>query len=234
MLRLLGSQRRLCDGVTRRDLLHIGGLGLYGLTAERTASLAAESLASGGELRGFGKAKRCIMLFLFGAAPQHETFDPKPDAPVEIQGEMKAIQSALSGVPICEGLPLTAQVADRLTIVRSMTHPYPLHCVAYALSGMPTYTYASTAQSAMRAICGAGSAEACLHQPGPLDSCPTLYYPARLRDNTILLGSYGRRVGITKWPVGIIRPCGITKVYHISVMLNAYFAPIFSRPQVEV
>lgn len=140
MLRLLGSQRRLCDGVTRRDLLHIGGLGLYGLTAERAASLAAESVASGGELRGFGKAKRCIMLFLFGAAPQHETFDPKTDAPVEIQGELKAIPSALTGVPICEGLPLTAQVADRLTIVRSMTHPYPLHCVAYALSGMPTYT----------------------------------------------------------------------------------------------
>ena len=121
MLRLLGSPRRLCDGMTRRDLLHIGGLGLYGLTAERAAALAAESLASGGELRGFGKAKRCIMLFLFGAASQHETFDPKPDAPNEIQGELKAIPSSLTGVPICEGLPLTAKVTDRLTIVRSMT-----------------------------------------------------------------------------------------------------------------
>ncbi len=140
MLRLLGSQRRLCDGISRRDLLHIGGLGLYGLTAERAASLAAESLATGGELRGFGKAKRCIMLFLFGAASQHETFDPKNDAPAEIQGELKGIPSALSGVPICEGLPLTSKITDRLTIVRSMTHPFPLHCVAYALSGMPTYT----------------------------------------------------------------------------------------------
>lgn len=139
MLRLLGSKRKFCDGVTRRDLLHIGGLGLYGLTAARAAALSAMP-DNDAERRGFGTAKRCIMLFLFGAAPQHETFDPKPDAPREIQGELQAIPSALPGVPIGEGLPLTAQIVDRLTVVRSMTHPFPLHCVAYALSGLPTYT----------------------------------------------------------------------------------------------
>ncbi|OYW19647.1 MAG: hypothetical protein B7Z55_08475, partial [Planctomycetales bacterium 12-60-4] len=85
-------------------------------------------------------AKSCIMLFLFGAAPQHETFDPKEFAPVEVQGEMRGISTSLPGVSICEGLPQTARVADRLTVIRSMTHPFPLHCVAYALSGLPAYT----------------------------------------------------------------------------------------------
>ena len=137
MLRLLGSPRRGCDGLTRRDLLHVGGLGLYGLTLDRAAQMATAAPA---DLQGFGRAKRCIMLYLFGAAPQHETFDPKPDAPVEIQGELRGISTALPGVAFCEGLPKTAAIADRLTVVRSMTHPFPLHCVAYALSGLPAYT----------------------------------------------------------------------------------------------
>jgi hypothetical protein len=138
MLRLQGTSKRLCDGVTRRDLLHIGGLGLYGLTLDRAAQWSAA--ANSTDLPQFGKAKACILLFLFGAPSQHETFDPKPEAPDEIQGELKAIPTSLPGVPFCEGLPRTAQIADRLTVIRSMTHPFPLHCVAYALTGLPTYT----------------------------------------------------------------------------------------------
>ncbi len=138
MLRLLGSSKTLCDGVTRRDLLHVGGLGLYGLTLDRAAHWARA--ANSTDLPQFGRAKSCILLFLFGAPPQHETFDPKPLAAAEVQGDLKAISTSLPGVPFCEGLPRTAQVADRMTVIRSMTHPFPLHCVAYALSGMPTYT----------------------------------------------------------------------------------------------
>lgn len=130
----------MCDGLSRRDLLHIGGLGLYGLTLGQAHQLQAETVDPAALAPGFGRAKRCIMIYLFGAAPQHETFDPKPLAPREIQGELGAIPTAIPGVPICEGLPLTARIADRLTIVRSMTHPFPLHCSAYALTGMPTYS----------------------------------------------------------------------------------------------
>jgi Protein of unknown function (DUF1501) len=138
MIRLRGSARRLCDGYTRRDFLQVGGLGPLGLTvagliATRPA-VAAPSRAS-----GFGKAKACILLFLYGSPPQHETFDPKPDAPREIQGELKSIPTAVTGVRFCEGLPRVALLADELTVVRSMTHPYPEHGVAYALSGIPTY-----------------------------------------------------------------------------------------------
>lgn len=100
----------------------------------------AEASPAAEPASGFGKAKACILLFLFGSPPQHETFDPKPHAPAEIQGELKAIPTSVPGIHIGEGLPLTAKIADKLTIARSMCHPYPLHGVAYALSGMPTYT----------------------------------------------------------------------------------------------
>lgn len=131
MLRLFGSPKRLCDGVTRRELLQIGGIGALGLGLDRIAA-ASESAPR-------ARAKSCIFVFLFGAPPQHETFDPKPLAAAEIQGEMGAIDTALPGVQFCEGLPQIAAIADRLTIVRSMTHEYPIHCCAYVMSGMPTY-----------------------------------------------------------------------------------------------
>jgi hypothetical protein len=142
MLNLLGTRRHLCDGLTRRDLLHVGGLGLWGLSLANLAgsARAADALAPATSLPNFGKAKHCVLIYLFGASPQHETFDPKPDAPAEIQGELKAISTSLAGVQFGEGLPKTAQIADRLTTIRSMTHPYPLHGVAYALSGLPVYT----------------------------------------------------------------------------------------------
>ena len=139
MLKLLGSNKTLCDGLSRRDLLHVGGLGAFGLTVEHALRQQSAKAATAGH-SSFGKAKSCILLFPFGSPPQHETFDPKPDAPVEVQGELKATSTSVPGISICERLPRVAQLADRLTIVRSMTHPYPVHGVAYALSGMPTYS----------------------------------------------------------------------------------------------
>lgn len=132
MLHIPGSSKRLCNGITRRDLLHIGGIGALGLQSGSAAAAAAETRN--------GRAKACIFVFLFGSPPQHETFDPKPQAAAEIQGEMGAIQTVVPGLQIGEGLPQIASIADRLTVVRSMTHPYPIHCCAYVMSGMPTYS----------------------------------------------------------------------------------------------
>lgn len=137
MLAIHGSPRRLCDGVTRRDLLQIGGLAPLGLTLGDTLTGSTTRVQAA---ETSGSAKACILLFLFGSPPQHETFDPKPHAAAEVQGEMGAISTSVPGVQIGEGLPRIASMADRLTIVRSMTHPFPVHGVAYALSGMPTYT----------------------------------------------------------------------------------------------
>lgn len=96
--------------------------------------------AHAGQGGGSSRAKACIFVFLFGSPPQHETFDPKPLAAAEIQGEMQAIDTVVPGLQICEGLPQIARIADRLTVVRSMTHEYPIHCCAYVMTGMPTYS----------------------------------------------------------------------------------------------
>jgi hypothetical protein len=136
MLKILGSPRRLCDGLSRRDFLRLGALGAFSL-ADWFATAGA---ASPSRLAHFGRAKACILLFLYGSPPQHETFDPKPEAPVEVRGEIGSSVSVVPGVRICELLPCTARIMDRVTVVRSMTHPYPEHGVAYAVSGIPTYT----------------------------------------------------------------------------------------------
>jgi hypothetical protein len=140
MLRLLGTPRTLCDGRTRREFLRIGGLGALGLGLSDALHFWEARAEPAKKAAGFGSAKSCILLFPYGSPPQHETFDPKPDAPAEIQGEMKAIRTAVPGLSICDRLPNIARIMDRVTVVRSMTHPYPEHGVAYAVSGIPTYT----------------------------------------------------------------------------------------------
>jgi hypothetical protein len=142
MLRILGSHKRLCDGITRRDLLQVGGASFLGLSLPRL--LEAQSVPRGprSESRAdlaasFGRAKHCILLFLYGSPSQLETFDMKPNAPLEIRGTMKPIPSSLRGLDVVEHLPRTARVMDRVTVVRSVTHPYPIHGVAFATTGTP-------------------------------------------------------------------------------------------------
>src|SRR5262249_54019155 len=86
----------------------------------------------------FGGARACILLYLYGSPSQLELADMKPDAPLEIRGELRPIPSRLPGCDVCELLPNLARVMDRMTVVRSMTHPYPIHGVAYATTGVPT------------------------------------------------------------------------------------------------
>jgi hypothetical protein len=117
-------------------MLCAGGLGLFGLTLPDFLALRAEQQAKAGG--SFGRAKAYILLHLYGAHSQLETFDPKPDAPAEVRGELGSIRSTLPGCEVCELLPNTARVMDRVTVVRSVTHPYPIHGVAYALTGVPT------------------------------------------------------------------------------------------------
>src|SRR5262245_8910634 len=131
--------RRPCGGFSRRELLRLSGLaavGLSGAPSFLAPSLPASTPVNGGR----GKAKACILLFPYGSPPQHETFDPKPDAPVEVRGELGSIATRVPGLRVCDRLPRVAQVMDRVTVVRSVTHPYPVHGVAYALTGLPTYT----------------------------------------------------------------------------------------------
>jgi uncharacterized protein (DUF1501 family) len=134
MLRVLGSRKRLCDGMTRRDLLQAGGASLLGLGAADL--VGADAASNPTARRPEAPAKNVILLFLYGAASQLETFDPKPDAPEDIRGPFRTIATRLPGVRVCELLPRTAALLDRVAIVRSMSHPYPIHGVAYAVSGV--------------------------------------------------------------------------------------------------
>ncbi|VTS01924.1 DUF1501 domain-containing protein [Tuwongella immobilis] len=142
MLRVLGSPKRMCDGMTRRDAIIAGGLGglgigLEGFLRQQAAQAASPRESVANSLPGFGRAKSVILLFLYGSPSQLETFDMKPDAPAEIRGEMKPIRSSLPGLDVCELLPSTAKVMDKVSVIRSVTHKHPIHGVAFATTGVP-------------------------------------------------------------------------------------------------
>ncbi len=138
MLQILGSPKRLCNGLTRREMLVAGGLSLLGVGLSDFLRLTeAQANPAAPRPRSFGRARSCILLYLYGSPSQLELADMKPDAPAEIRGELGPIRSRLPGCDVCELLPHLAQVIDRMTVVRSMTHPYPIHGVAYATTGVP-------------------------------------------------------------------------------------------------
>src|SRR2546430_1499763 len=103
MLTIHDRGYRFCDGLTRREWLHVGGLGLFGLSLP--------SLYATTPQRTPGKAKACIVLFLFGGPPQHETWDPKPDMPPEIRGDFRPIPTSVPGLRVGELMPQVARVA---------------------------------------------------------------------------------------------------------------------------
>ncbi len=137
MLRILGSNKVFCDGLSRRDLLHVGALAPLGLSLANW-SRASEQSTTAPAASGFGSAKRCVLLYLWGSPSQIDTFDPKPDAPAEIRGALGSIPSAVPGVRVGEIFPRIARMLDRVTVLRSLTHPTPIHGTAFAFTGVPT------------------------------------------------------------------------------------------------
>jgi uncharacterized protein (DUF1501 family) len=129
---ILGRASRRCDGLSRRDFLRVGALGGLGLTLP--ALLRSE--ARGEERRG-ARAKSIILVYLGGGMSHHDGFDPKPDAPVEVRGQYKAIPTCLPGVQLSEKLPLMAQCLDKISLVRSGSHNNDHHETAtnWALCG---------------------------------------------------------------------------------------------------
>ena len=113
------------------------GLGLGDLLGARAK--AEETAAAAGGSGTFGRAKACILLFMWGGPAQQDTWDLKPQAPAEIRGEFKPIATNVPGIQICEHFPQLAQRTDKLAIVRSMTHGDVNHTTAthYLLTGQP-------------------------------------------------------------------------------------------------
>ncbi len=136
---------RLCDGLSRREWLRVGGLSAFGLST--TAMNAAASDTSRASLvnmpdhlrRSFGQARACIVLFLLGGPPQHETWDPKPLAPREVRGDFGVIPSATPGLHVGELMPLTARLTDRIAVLRAMATDDNAHSSSgyWMLTGQP-------------------------------------------------------------------------------------------------
>jgi hypothetical protein len=119
-------------------LLRAAAAGLCGLAGSSSLSAASDSgESSTAGFPGFGRAKRCLVLYIYGAWSQLDTFDPKPAAPAEIRGDFQAIDTCLPGVQVCEHLPRSSRILDRCTLVRSMSHPWNIHSAAYTLTGNP-------------------------------------------------------------------------------------------------
>jgi uncharacterized protein (DUF1501 family) len=106
-----------CDGSSRREFLQVGALTLGGLTLPQL--LAARAAAN---QTGQGRNTSIILLFLDGGAPQQETFDPKMSAPREYRSIFGSIPTRLPGVHFGSHFPRLAQQADRLSILRTLTH----------------------------------------------------------------------------------------------------------------
>ncbi len=121
---------------SRREVLRAGALPLVGLGLPE---LLAARESTGGS-RPLGRAKSCIVLFMWGGPAHQDTWDLKPDAPSEYRGDFKSIATTVPGYRICEHLPLLAQRTNKLAILRSVTHSDVNHVTAphWMLTGRPS------------------------------------------------------------------------------------------------
>jgi hypothetical protein len=116
--------------VPRREVLRAGSLGLLGLTLSELMRGRASAQSKSAGPGSFGRAKSCILLFMWGGPAQQDTWDLKPSAPAEIRGEFKPISTKVPGIQICEHFPQLAERTDKLAIIRSMTHTDVNHLTA--------------------------------------------------------------------------------------------------------
>src|SRR5262249_21280203 len=117
------------DAMVRLGQLGMGGLALPALLQAQTASPQAMPRRD--------RPKSCILLYLWGGPPQQDMWDLKPDAPEGIRSAFRPIQTNVPGIRLCEHLPRLARHADKLALVRSVTHPSTVHepSVYYTLTG---------------------------------------------------------------------------------------------------
>lgn len=137
---LNGQAETNCEGVSRRDVLRVGALSFFGLSLPQVLRMQAASAAT------TQKAEAVILLWCGGGPSHIDSFDPQPDAPSEIRGEFKAIDTNVPGIRLSEHLPLTAKITDKIAIVRSLSSNIAAHEQAsdYLMTGykpIPTLRY---------------------------------------------------------------------------------------------
>lgn len=124
-----------CEKFHRRDFIRVGVLSFMGLSLAKYYALADATRAKGGQTNG--TADSAVLIWLAGGPSHLDTWDLKPDAPLEIRGDFKPIETNVPGIRICEHMPNIARQMDKLCVVRSVTSPAAAHEIGthYMLTG---------------------------------------------------------------------------------------------------
>ncbi len=173
----------------RRHLLQISPAGLLGLALPQLLHAADTSQ----------KRRRCksiIYLHQYGGPSQFETFDMKPDAPAEVRGTFKPIQSKLAGVPVCEKLPRMAKIMDKVTLIRNVQHSMKNHNSAgyYSLAGLAPPTDDQRLRDTLELMPAFGSIVD-KFAPSAKGVPSFVSYPYVIRDGSITPGQHASFLG---------------------------------------
>ncbi|MCE9526971.1 MAG: DUF1501 domain-containing protein [Planctomycetales bacterium] len=131
MFTITGRRHSLCHGMARREFLRVGGLGIAGLSLADL--LRAEATAGESPTR----PKSVIYVVLNGGPSHIDTWDPKPDAPLEYRGEFNTIPTKLPGVRICELMPRQAEMLDQMALLRGVRSVENDHFLSEVYTGLP-------------------------------------------------------------------------------------------------
>src|SRR5438045_4516323 len=128
----LGNRRtQNCEGATRRDFVRVGALGAFGLSLPSFLASRARAASAANQATTAApaapRAKSVLLVYLGGGLSHHDTFDMKPDAPEEIRGKYKSIETNVTGLRVGELLPKMARTMDKVCLVRSQSHENDHH-----------------------------------------------------------------------------------------------------------
>ncbi len=192
--------------IHRRDaMIRLGQFGLGSLTlpgllrAEQARTLPTRSTA---------RAKSCILVYLWGGPPQQDTFDLKPAAPVGIRSQFRPIATSVPGIQVCDQLPLVARHADKMCIVRSLTHPSNVHEVGvyHTLTGKINNTLVVPRnQRSRRDFPNVASIVARFSTPGDIPASVTVPRPIG-HDGVVYAGTHAGFLGPRYDPLEFLAP----------------------------
>ena len=192
--------------LTRRTAVQAGAVGLLGVGINHLESLRADAAPTKSTNRaGRGRAKSVVFIFLSGGLTQHDSFDPKPNAPVGIRGEFNPISTGTPGLQICEHLPMLAARSNKWSLLRSLTTPYNGHSEGHMaiLSGRtpmpPTFNGSKPMPEdwpSIASIVGAATNRRSNNLP------PAVVLPERLvhRTTRVIPGQFAGRMGRQREP----------------------------------
>lgn len=174
MFSIQGDRLPQCSGLNRREWLRVGGIGLGGLTLVDLLRRPARAAAPEG-----GKAKSVILFGLTGGPPQHETWDPKPDAPAEIRGPLGTIASRTPGLWVGELMPQTAALTEKIAVLRAVVtndnaHSSSGYQMLTGVPHLPTNQENATPRAPNTSPCVGSVVRYLRQRPGQLPAAVTL------------------------------------------------------------